>query len=434
MVFVVSSDGYPLDPCHPARARQLLRRGRARLVRCFPCTIRLMDRSVALSTTHVHRLKIDPGSCTTGLTVLAEHTSSVVWAVELTHRSQTIHATMVARSQNRRQRRRRKTRFRPERFLNRRRLVGWLPPSLHSRVQHLTTWVRRLRTVCPLAALSLELVRFDPQAMQNPEISGIAYQQGELQGYEVREYLLDKWERHCAYCGATDVALQVEHIVPRSRGGSDRVSNLTLACAPCNTTKGNRTAAEYGFPQLHDQGKLPLRDAGTMNTTRWALYHQLVATGLLVEVGTGARTKYNRVRLGLPKTHWLDAACVGASTPQSLKITSKQVLQIAATGRGLHSRTKMDRFGFPRIRLPRQKRFFGFQTGDMAIAIVTTGKKQGRYVGRVAVRASGSFDITTAKGTVQGISQRFFRLIQRADGYRYSYQSTKDAFVDSATP
>ncbi|MBA3470843.1 MAG: HNH endonuclease [Herpetosiphonaceae bacterium] len=424
MIFVLSSDGQPLDPCHPARARQVLRRGRARVVRRFPMTIQLLDRSAAQSTTHGLRLKIDPGSHTTGLALVSDATQTVVWAAELTHRSGTIREALQARSALRRNRRQRHTRYRPARFNNRRRQPGWLAPSLRSRVDHIMTWYQRLARRCPITAISVELVRFDTQALVHPEISGVAYQQGELLGYEVREYLLEKWQRTCAYCGATGLPLQVEHLVPRARGGTDRVSNLTLACGPCNQRKGPQTAAEYGFPQLQAQAQRPLRDATAVNSTRWALYQHLQATGLPVETGTGGRTKYNRTRLGWAKTHWRDAAAVGASTPERLRIITPMVLQITATGRGLHSRTKLDKYGFPRLRLPRQKRFFGFQTGDMVGAVVTTGGKQGRYVGRVAVRARGSFNVTTATGTVQGLHHRFFRLVQRADGYRYATQSS----------
>ena len=80
--------------------------------------------------------------------------------------------------------------------------------------------------------------------MHYPDISGLQYQQGELQGYLLREYLLEKWQRGCAYCRAKGVPLQVEHTVPTSRGGSNRASNLTLACEPCNVRKGTQTAAE----------------------------------------------------------------------------------------------------------------------------------------------------------------------------------------------
>ena len=151
------------------------------------------------------------------------------------------------------------------------------------------TWVARLQRLCPLGALSQELVKFDAQAMQNPEIAGVEYQQGTLAGYETRAYLLEKWQRRCAYCKRTDAPLQVEHLTPRARGGSDRVSNLTLACEPCNRAKGTQTAAEFGFPELQAQAKLPLKDAAAMNATRWALYERLKATGLPVETGTGGR-------------------------------------------------------------------------------------------------------------------------------------------------
>ena len=65
---------------------------------------------------------------------------------------------------------------------------------------------------------------------------------------------------------------------------------------------------------------------------------------------------------------------------------------------------------------------FGFQTGDMVRAIVTSGSKAGTYVGKVAVRATGSFNITTTTGTVQGISHKYCRIIHHADGYAYNEQ------------
>ena len=55
-----------------------------------------------------------------------------------------------------------------------------------------------------------------------------------------------------------------------------------------------------------------LQDAAAVNATRWALLNALKATGLPVETGSGGRTKFNRTRLDIPKTHALDAACVGA--------------------------------------------------------------------------------------------------------------------------
>jgi len=94
--------------------------------------------------------------------------------------------------------------------------------------------------------------------------------------------------------------------------------------------------------------------------------------------------------------------------------------EVHCTGRGSYQRTRLNRHGFPRGYLTRSKRAFGFQTGDLVRAVVTTGKKAGNYVGRVAIRASGSFNLQTKNGLVQGIHHRCCTLLQRADGYGYS--------------
>jgi hypothetical protein len=262
-------------------------------------------------------------------------------------------------------------------------------------------------------------VRFDTQLLQNAEISGVEYQQGELVGYEVREYLLEKWGRACAYCRAGNVPLEVEHLVPRIRGGSNRVSNLTLACHPCNDAKGARTAEEFGRPDIQARAKRPLKDAAAVNATRWALYQRLAQIGLPIEVGNGGRTKWNRTQRDLPKTHWLDAACVGASTPATLHVEGIVPLAIQAMGRESRQMCRMDRHGFPRASAKAARSMQGYQTGDIVRAVVKAGSKAGVYTGRVAVRATGSFNITTRQGTMQGIAARACHLIQRVDGYAY---------------
>lgn len=430
--FVLSSDGQPLDPCHPARARKLLSNGRAAVFRRYPFTIILHDRKGAECATHPYRVKLDPGSATTGMAVVQETTGHVVWAGELTHRGQQIRDRLRTRQAVRRSRRRRKTRYRQPRFLNRRRRTGWLAPSLQHRVETTLTWVNWLRRLLPVAALSVELVRFDAHLMQKPDISGVAYQKGTLAGYEVKEYLLERWSRRCAYCGATGLPLQVEHIVPHARGGSDRISNLTLACESCNQDKGNRTAAEFGQPHIQAQTRFPLRDAAALNTTRWALYRRLVATGLPIEVGSGGRTKYNRTRLGLPKAHWIDATCVGASTPDRLTTTGVHRLLIQATGHGNRQMAGLNRYGFPIRHRQRRKRYDKFRTGDLVRAVVQSGKRAGTHLGSVVVRATRSFDIRTSTGRQGGIPARYCHLIHRHDGYAYGLKRTVSSHRSSS--
>lgn len=101
----------------------------------------------------------------------------------------------------------------------------------------------------------------------------------------------------------------------------------------------------------------------------------------------------------------------------------KPTVVIHATGRGSYQRTRLNRFGFPRGYLMRQKQVHGFQTGDRVKAVVTKGKKIGTYIGRVAVRASGNFNIQTETSVVQGIGHRYCTLIQRSDGYGYSMRA-----------
>jgi hypothetical protein len=353
-VFVLDTNKQALNPMHPGRARLLLTAGKAALYRRYPFTI-ILKRATREPMLHPLRVKIDPGSKTTGIAVVNDASGEVMWAAELTHRGGHIKRALDQRRTVRRNRRQRKTRYRKPRFDNRRKRKGTLAPSLQSRVCTIITWVRRLIGLCPITAISQELVRVDTQVMENPDIEGVAYQQGELAGYEIREYVLVKWNHTCAYCDAQNVPLQLDHVQARSRNGS------------------------------------------------------------------------NRVKRGLAKTHWLDAACVGASTPHYLRIKGIVPLLITATGHGNRRMCRMDRFGFPRTGPKLHKRVQGFQTGDLARAVVSSGSKQGTYAGKVAVRRSGSFNITTTSGTVQGIHARYCVLVARSDGY--TYQTRKECLL-----
>jgi hypothetical protein len=261
--------------------------------------------------------------------------------------------------------------------------------------------------------------------MENAEISGVEYQQGTLAGYEVREYLLQKWGRKCIYCGKENTPLQIEHMVPRAKLGSNRMSNLCLACDKCNKAKGTKDIAVFLkkkpdlLKKILAQAKAPGRDAAAVNTTRWELFHRLESLGLPIECGSGGLTKYNRSMRELPKTHWIDAACVGESTPEHIKVTGVQPLLITANGHGRRRMCCVDENGFTYGNPKQAGRKKGFKTGDIVKAIVTEGKRIGVYVGRVAARATGSFNITTKNGTTQGIGHQYCHALHRSDGYSY---------------
>jgi hypothetical protein len=235
---------------------------------------------------------------------------------------------------------------------------------------------------------------------------------------------IDK-ESYCMYCNAKNTPFEVEHLVPRSKGGSHRISNLGLACHCCNQKKGAKSLEDFvkdkaKLTRIKAQIKAPLRDAAAVNATRWALFNALKGTGLPVHTGSGAQTKFNRKQQGIPKTHALDAACVG--NVGVVKDWKQPTLQIKCTGRGSYQRTRLNRNGFPRGFLTRDKAIKGFVTGDLVKAVVPKGKKTGVYTGRVAVRASGSFNIQTSAELVEGISHKHCKVLQRGDGYGYFFQ------------
>jgi 5-methylcytosine-specific restriction endonuclease McrA len=421
-IFVLAKSKNPLMPCHPARARQLLKHKKAVVSRRLPFVIRLKNRTVG--NTQPVQLKLDPGAKTTGIALTTSQ--KVLNLFELAHRKEQVKKKMEQRKNYRRRRRTANLRCRPARFLNRGK-AGKIAPSVRSVLDNTQGWINRLRRWTPITGIVIETVKFDAHKMQNPEISGIEYQQGTLQGFEVKEYLLEKHRRKCAYCNKGETPLEIEHIVAKANGGSNRISNLTLACVPCNLEKESKDVTVFlqGKPtrlkRILADAKKPLHTCATMNTMRPRLLAAARHTGLPVTTGTGAETKFNRNRFGIPKTHALDAAFAG-TMDTSLTGWNITPVCIKATGRGSYQRTRTDKFGFPRLRLPRTKMVRGFQTGDLV--------QSPKGTGRVATRSSGHFALTS-NHTKTTVKQNTCRLLQRADGYSYSSKQAHGTSVDT---
>ncbi len=316
-VFVLSHTGKPLMPTTPRRARIFLKTRRARVVTREPFTIQLRFET----TTYIQPVTVgvDTGSHTVGIAATANR--EVVFQAEMRLRTD-ISGKLTQRRQYRRTRRSRKTRYRAARWANRRRCSGWLPPSLRARADATVKVVRFVARVLPIGQINVEIGSFDTQKMQNPEVSGVSYQQGQLQGYLLREYLLAKWQRQCAYCKASGVPLQVEHLIPKSRGGNDRASNLVIACDACNKRKGSRTAEEFGYPEIQAQARVSLKDAAHVSSIKTAVVQQLAQQfgAERVAVTYGYETKYQRIQvLKLPKSHAHDAVAIACAIGEVVK-------------------------------------------------------------------------------------------------------------------
>jgi 5-methylcytosine-specific restriction endonuclease McrA len=412
-----------MNPIHPAQASRLMKEGKAAVFRMYPFTL-IMKRVVDNIVTYPLSLRIDPGSKFTGIS-LVNNQNEVVWGMELQHRGTAIKEALETRKGVRRARRARHTRYRQARFLNRKRPKGWLAPSLMHRVLTIKTWVKRLIKFSPVAEIRQELVRFDLQQLENPEISGVEYQQGTLCGYDVREYLLNKWDRKCTYCSIENVPLQVEHIHPKAKGGSNRISNLCLACEKCNQKKGTQDAKVFLakkpelLKKIELQAKRPLKDAAAVNSTRWKLFEVLKETNLPVLTGSGGLTKFNRTRLELPKAHWIDAACVGVV--DALKFLTAKVLSVKATGHGCRRMCNINKFGFPCTE-PKQA-FKHILTGDMVRATLRKDRKNvmaGTYAVRVKAPTEKGCEVVINGFRIQFSNMKDIKIIHHSDGFSYA--------------
>jgi hypothetical protein len=307
-----------------------------------------------------------------------------------------------------------------------------------SRVHNCDTWATRLCKLAPISDIAVETVRFDMQIMENPNINGIEYQQGTLWGFEVREYLLQRDKHTCQYCGgaSNDPVLNIDHKHPRAKGGTNRVSNLIVSCVTCNETKNalllpdwltkisrSKTKLDLArkamLPKVIANKKNSLRDAAAVNSIRYKVGEVLKSTGLPTTFWSGGRTKKNRTEQGYQKDHWIDAACTGITGEKVFIPRSLTALNISATGHGSRQMCRVNKYGFQRTNAKQNSRVHGFTTGDIIIANVPNGKKQGIHTGRVAVRANGYFNITTDNATIQGVNYKHCQTIHGRDGYHY---------------
>ena len=426
-VLVVSKTNKPLMPCHPARARELLKKGKAVVLRRYPFTIKLTNRSEG--NVQSIDLKIDPGSKTTGIALVTYAKLSglkVVLGINLIHRGHQISQLLTRRAMSRRSRRQRKTRYRKARFLNRTKPKGWFPPSIRSRLDNILQWVYRLFKWSPVSAISYEHVKFNPAMHLKHALNNATFKDRSIEAYEVKEYLLTKYNYKCVYCDAKDVIFEQDHVVPKSRGGSNRISNLVLACVKCNQAKSSKSLDEFvkdpkRLHRIKSQLLVPLKDMAAVNATRNALGELLLKIGCPIIVGTGGQTKFARINNNLPKDHWIDAACVAINDGKITVSSKLKPLTITKQRRNNRQMTLMNKYGFPRTKAKgSSKKIFGFMTGDIVKANVSSGKYKGIHLGKVAVRLTGYFDIKKENSPPFTTNKLNCKLIHHFDGYSYN--------------
>ena len=421
MVLVIDKRKQPCNTISAAYARILLFNKQAVIHKRYPFTIRLRNDNAVLKD-RGYTIKLDPGSRTTGVAI-TDNQDQVVMLAEIEHRGYTIKRNLDSRRAVRRFRRQRKTRYRAARFLNKIKPEGWLAPSIKSRADNVINFIKKYKKLMNINKVMIENVIFDVAQMSSDNyLIGTDYQQGPLYDTNLRDFIFSKTKGRCSYCGAK--AEEIDHVIPRAKGGTNSTYNLIPACRSCNEKKSNLSLKEFGklmnrdFSKLEPK-KLP-KDAAIVQSARNYMIKEI--SKLIPDTTTHDAwiTKYNRDQLGLPKQHYYDALSVGNTA--NYKFLTDKILQISAKGRGSRQMCSMDKFGFPRTSAKTSKSVKGFQTGDIVKVIVPFGLKQGEYLGKVAVRSSGFFNIKTNKETIQGIGYKYCHIVQRSDGYSYDYK------------
>ena len=406
-IYVLNKDGQPLMPTSRAgKVRRMLRDGKAKVVRRCPFTIRLLyDTGNIVQDVS---LGIDAGSKHIGISATTETVE--LYAGEVGLRDD-ISKNLTARRESRRSRRNRKTRYRKARFDNRVRSKhkGWLAPSVEAKIG---THIRVISDICsilPVSRITIEVAAFDTQKMQNPEISGIEYQQGTLTGYTIREYLAEKFDHKCCYCGTPQgngVHFEVEHLTPKIRGGSNRVGNLGWSCHDCNQEKGNLTCEEFGHPEVRKAAESGMEHAAHMSIMRWTLYKRLKTIyGERLHLTYGATTACRRFEAGLEKTHAIDARCISGNPKAKPSAYIYYQKKVRCHNRRIHKSTICK--GGIRKRNQTVYEVKGFRLFDK----VEYNGQECFIFGR---RSSGYFDIRKLDGTKvhAGILYKKLRLVE----------------------
>lgn len=305
MVYVLNKQGQPLMPCKEAKARKLLKQNKAKIVKYEPFTIQLLFDCD--NQTQEVNLGIDAGSKYIGVSATTE--KQVLYEAEVELRNDIV-KKLSSRREVRRTRRNR-LRYRPARFNNRvhSKHKGWLAPSIEQKINTHLQVIKHLYEILPITKLIVETAQFDIQKINNPEISGEEYQQGNQLGFwNVRAYVLfrDNYKCQCCHGKSKDNVLNVHHIESRKTGGN-APNNLITLCETCHK------AYHKGEVKLKLKRGKSYRDAAFMGVMRKTLLLRLKQTYPNVYETFGYITKNTRIENGLPKGHYVDARCISGN-------------------------------------------------------------------------------------------------------------------------
>ena len=357
-VYIRNQDSTPLMPCTPAKARKLLRAGKAKVVERCPFTIQLQWQCEG----HVQEvtLGVDKGSHVTGIACVGN--SEVLLAAEIQHRLD-IKEKLDTRRMHQRSRRDRK-RYRPKRFLNRAssKRSGRLPPSIKTNVEEVLRVVNQLPL--PIASIMIEDVQVDIARINAPPLRGSRYQDPTRLDENLRIACLIRDGYRCQQCGKRSGRLEAHHLVFREHGGKDTLNNLLCLCEECHDK------VHAGKVQLQVAGVSGHLDQVAQRAMQGKTFlYAMLGRAIPLSTVFGYETAAYRKHLRLPKTHVIDALCIATLiTGEAAPVPQTNVYRIRfrprQTRRQYHD---LPRKGQGRVRYQVNKELAGFRKGASCV-------------------------------------------------------------------
>ena len=248
MVYVLNKDGQPLMPTNRhGKVRRLLKTKKAKVIKRCPFTIQLLYDTA--NHTQDITLGVDAGSKHIGLSATTKN--KVLFEADVELRND-ISKLLEARYTFRRSRRNRKTRYRKKRFDNRvsSKHKGWLAPSIEHKIQSHFAMVEKVHRILPVTKIVVETASFDTQLLKaqlegKPIPEGTDYQNSELAGWNIREYIFHRDNYTCQWCRgkSKDPVLVTHHHAYWKGDHTNKPSSLITLCNTCNDSKYHKKEA-----------------------------------------------------------------------------------------------------------------------------------------------------------------------------------------------
>ena len=409
-VYVINKNGNPLMPCKPAKAKHLLKAGKAKVIKRTPFTIKLLWDCE--ENTQEVVAGMDTGSKTIGCAAIAN--GKVVYQSEVQIR-QDVSKKMEQRRMYRRNRRSRKTRYRKARWQNRAsmRKKGRLAPSIKSKVDSHLREKKFVESVLPVTLWKVETASFDIHKISNPDVKRWDYQKGNQKDfYNVKAYVLHRDGYQCHKCKTKKGKMHVHHVVFRSNGGTDSPENLIVLCSDCHD-------------KLH-KGEFEIK--GIRSKTKHATEVGIVKSQLEKQFGDfeetfGYQTKFNREQiLKLPKTHYNDAVAICCEEGEIIDISSTVYFK-KHVSRGDYQQTNGSR---SEKRIPTGK-LFGLRKFDYIQHPLGFGFVKGK-------RSTGFFAISDLEGKVINPSVNVKKNCTRLTARTTTLIERTGSFLHGASP